>query len=159
VHLLELHPSLHERVSAVLARRLKAATHAAAVGRTRPAEIVALEGWRANRDRRALVHAVAAATEAELGRPVSVVTVATPGGVSAIALRRDRPDGVVIGDARDAGALRERLAAEVALRSQHASVVLIEVDAELATLEPELARLADTVLLRIDGRPRARLDG
>ncbi len=153
VRLLELHPSLHERVSAVLARRLKAATHAATGRRTRPAGIVALEGWGSNGDRPAFVRALAGVLEDELGRPVSVVTVAAPGAASAATVRGDRPDAVVVGEARDGGALRERLAAEVAVRAQQASLVLIEVHEDLAALEPDLGRLADTVLLRIDGRP------
>lgn len=153
VRLLELHPSLHERVSAVLARRLKAATHAATAGRTRPAEIVVLEGWGSNGDRRLFVRALAGALEGELDRPVSIVTVVTPGAASAMSVRADRPDAVVVGESGDGGALRERVAAEVAVRGQQASLVLIEVHEDLAALEPDLARLADSVLLRVDGRP------
>src|SRR5215469_14025480 len=43
--LLELHPRLHERAEALLARRLKAVVHQGAV--RRQCEVVALSGWRA----------------------------------------------------------------------------------------------------------------
>src|SRR5215472_9799489 len=49
--LFELHPQLHERAEALLARRLKAAVHQAPV--TRPCEVVALAGWGAGSERRA----------------------------------------------------------------------------------------------------------
>src|SRR5262245_60728503 len=108
IRLLELHPCLHERVAAVLARRLKAAAHTQTVKGTRPAEIVVLEGWRSNDDRRAFVQAAAGAIENELGRPVAIVTVAPPGAAPTITVRGHRPDSVVVGDARAGGALRER---------------------------------------------------
>src|SRR5262245_9144089 len=156
--LLELHPSLHHRVSAVLGRRLKDALRAMRDRNTRPSEIVALEGWTSAGERRAFVEALAGAIEGELGRAVSIVTVASPAAAAAITVRGDRPDAVVVGAARDGRALRERLAAEVAARAAHAPVVLIELDGDLAGPDPGLARLADTVLLRVDGPPPAHHD-
>jgi len=156
--LLALHPALHGRVSAILGRRLKGAVHVVSDGRTRPAEIVALESRASGRERRAFVEAVAGAIELELGRAVSIVTVASTRAPSAVTMRGDRPDAVVAAHARRGGTLRERLAAEVAIRGAHAPVVLIETDAELAGVAPDLARLADTVLVHAAGRPRSRDD-
>jgi NTE family protein len=155
--LLALHPSLQERVSAVLARRLKGVVRVVSGGRTRPAEIVAVEGWTSVRERRAFAEALAGAIEGELGRPVSIVTVAPARAAAAVATRGDRPDAVVASDVHDGGGtLRERLAAEVAARAAQAPVVLIETDAGLAGLEHGPAHLADTVLIRADGRAPAR---
>jgi len=158
--LLELHPSLHERISAILARRLKATVEVVCRTSTRPAEIVVLGGWTSRRTRRAFAEALAGAVEAELGRAVSIVTLASPAAASAVTARADRPDAVVVGEARERGALRERLAAEIALRAEHVPLVLVEVDTDFAAVESDVARLADTLVLRTDGVPRAhRGDG
>src|SRR5262245_9125715 len=156
--LLELHPSLHHRVSAVLGRRLKDALRAMRDRNTRPSEIVALEGWTSGPERRAFVETLAGAIEGELGRAVSIVTVASPGRAPATTPRRDRPDVVIAGEAREGAVLRERLAAELAGRAAQAPVVLVELDGDLTGPECHLARLADTVLLRIDGRLPAHRD-
>jgi len=151
--LLELQPSLHQRVSLLLGRRLKVALHAVGGRTKRPSEVVVLEGWTSSEDRRAFIEALAGAVEGELGRAVSIVTVTSPARAPAVAARRDRPDVVVPGVVREGGALRERLAAELAARTAQAPVVLVELDADLAGAEPDLAHLADTVLIRIEGRP------
>ncbi len=147
--LLELHPSLHQRVSVLLGRRLRAALHVRG-RKTRPSEIVVLEGWTSSAERRAFVEALAGAVEDELRRAVSIVTVVSPGRASAITVRRDRPDAVVAGEPRDGGAVRERLAAELGVRGAQAPVVLVELDGDLAGAELGLARLADTALIRVD---------
>ncbi|HXL46937.1 MAG TPA: cyclic nucleotide-binding and patatin-like phospholipase domain-containing protein, partial [Candidatus Binatia bacterium] len=149
--LLELHPSLHQRVSVLLGRRLRAALHVRG-RKTRPSEIVVLEGWTSSAERRAFVEALAGAVEDELRRAVSIVTVVSPGRASAITVRRDRPDAVVAGEPRDGGAVRERLAAELGVRGAQAPVVLVELDGDLAGAELGLARLADTALIRVEGR-------
>jgi NTE family protein len=156
--LLELHPSLHQRMSVVLARRLKGALHTVRGGRAKPSEIVALEGWTSGGERRAFVGALAAAIEGELRRPVSIVTVASSARASAIAVRPDRPDAVVSGEAREGAALRARVAAEVATRAEHVPVVLIELDGDLGGAEPGLTRLADTVVMRANGTPPVHHD-
>jgi len=155
---LELHPSLHHRVSVLLARRLKEALHRVRHGKTRPSEVVVLEGWTSDAERRAFIEALAGALEGELGRAVSIVTVASPGRASTMAVRRDRPDAVVTGEARNGRVLRERLAAELAVRAAQAPVVLVELDGDLAAPDRDLAHLADTVLLRVDGRLPAHHD-
>src|SRR5262249_43693249 len=157
--LLALHPWLHERVSALLARRLKEALRAAAAT-TGPcsSEIIALQGWRSDVDRRAFLGALAGALEHELGRAVAIVTVASPTRSSTLATRRDRPDAVVLGEASEGGALRERVAAELALRAAQAPVVLAAVDDTLVALEADLLRLADTVLVRLDDGQLAERD-
>jgi NTE family protein len=154
--LLELHPSLHQRVSALLARRLRQTVQAATAGpRPRRSEIVVLQGWRSGVERAEFALALAAALERELGASVAIVTVAPPTR-STVGARRDRPDAVVSGKAREAGALRARVASEVARRAAKAPVVLVEIDEALAAFEPDLARLADTVVVRIDGPPPAQ---
>jgi NTE family protein len=155
--LLELHPSLHQRVSMLLERCLKATLHNARGRKRRPSEIVMLEGWTSRAERRAFVEALADAIEGELGRAVSIVTVASPGRASAVTVRQDRPDAVVACKARES-ALRERVAAELAARAGQAAVVLVELDGDLAGPETELTHLADTVLVHLNGRPPAARD-
>jgi predicted acylesterase/phospholipase RssA/CRP-like cAMP-binding protein len=156
--LLALHPSLYGRVSALLARRLKEAVRAAlATTQPRSSEIVVLQGWRSEVERRAFLGALAGALEHELGRPVAIVTVACATRSSAVVTRSDRPDAVVLGEASERAALRERVAAELALRATQAPVVLAAVDDALVALEADLVCLADTVLVRVeDGRPAER---
>src|SRR5262249_62392629 len=96
--LLELHPQLHERAEALLARRLKAAVHQGRV--KRPCEVVALSGWRAGSERRAFTLGLAHALEREFGRAVAVVTATAHGRPSRLAPRPDRPDPVVLGEAK-----------------------------------------------------------
>jgi NTE family protein len=156
--LLELHPSLHERVAALLGRRLKEAVRIVGDGARRPSEIVVLQGWTSGGERRAFVEALAGAIEGELGREVSIVTVAPSNATSAITVRGDRPDGIVAAAARDGGSLRDRLATELATRAAQAPVVLLELDGDLGGPAPALSLLADTVLVRIDGRPPAHWD-
>ena len=156
--LLELHPSLHERVAALLGRRLKEAVRIVGGGARRPSEIVVLEGWTSGGERRAFVEALAGTIEGELGRGVSIVTVASPGATSAITVRGDRPDAIVAAEARDGGALRDRLATELATRAAQAPVVLLELDGDLGGPGPALSLLADTVLVRIDGQPPGHWD-
>lgn len=146
--LLDLHPRLHE-LTALLARRLKAAVHRGPV--TRPCEVVALSGWRAGSERRALALGLAHALERELGRAVAIVTVTSHARASAITTRSERPDTVVLGEAHEAGALRARVASEVATRFAQAPVVLLETD--VAAVEADLVGLADTALVHIEGRP------
>src|SRR5262249_3177053 len=83
--LLELHPELHERAEALLARRLKAAVHQGRVAR--PSEVVALAGWRVGSERRAFALGLAHALERELGRAVAVVTATAHGRPSRLAPR------------------------------------------------------------------------
>jgi NTE family protein len=149
--LLELHPQLHERVDALLARRLKTAMHRG----TRPCEVVALAGWPAGSERRALALGLAHALERELGRPVAIVTVTTRARSSTITTRPDRPDTVVLGEAKAAAALRARVASEVATRVEQVPVVLLETDEALAAVEADLVGLADAVLVHIEGQPPA----
>ena len=156
--LLELHPSLHERVAALLGRRLKEAVRIVESGASRPSEIVVLEGWTSAGERRAFVEALAGAVEAELGRGVSIVTVASPGATSAVTVRGDRPDAVVACEPRDRGTLRERVATELAARGAQAPVVLLDLDGDLGGPEPSLSILADTVLVRMDGHPPGHWD-
>jgi NTE family protein len=154
--LLELHPSLHQRVSALMARRLKEAMQAAEGGRrARLGEVVVLQGWRSAVEYSAFALALAGALEGELGRPVAIVTVASPTR-SNVAARRDRPDAVVRGEARKARALRARIVSELAARAAQAPVVLVVLDDALAALEPDVVPLGDTVVLRIEGPPPAR---
>jgi len=149
--LLALHPSLYERVSALLARRLKEAVRAAhATTQACTSEIVVLQGWKSEVERRAFLGALAGALEHELGRAVAIVTVASATRSSSVTTRRDRPDAVVLGEDSEGGALCERVAAELALRADQAPVVLAAVDDAVAAFEPDLVRLADTVLLRVD---------
>ena len=151
--LLALHPSLHHRVSVLLGQRLQQALHVVRGRKGRLGQIVVLEGWTSRDDRRAFGEALAGALERELGRPVSIVTVASRGAASAVVLRRDRPDAVVAAEAREGGALRERVAAELAARAAQAPVVLVELDGDLAGPELGLAHLGDTTLIHIDDRP------
>src|SRR5262249_42837277 len=51
----------------------------------------------------------------------------------------------------EGGALRQRIASELALEAGRAPVVLAAVHDSLAAFEPELSRLADAVLVRVDG--------
>src|SRR5262249_11707055 len=75
--LLELQPSLHQRVSLLLGRRLKVALHAVRGRTRRPSEVVVLEGWTSNEERRAFSEELAGAVENTLGHAVSIVTVAS----------------------------------------------------------------------------------
>ena len=54
-YLFELHPSLHQRVSVLLGRRLKQVLNVARGRKTRPSEIVVLEGWTSAAERRDFV--------------------------------------------------------------------------------------------------------
>jgi len=156
--LLELHPLLHQRVSALIARRLKEAMQVATSGRrARPSEIVVLQGWRSAVERSEFTLALAGALERELGRPVAIVTVAAPTRTD-VAARRDRPDAMVLGEGREGGALRTRVASELALRAAQAPVVLVALDDTLAAVEPDLVQLSNTVVLRIEGPPPAHRD-
>src|SRR5262245_54494870 len=149
--LLEIHPQLHHRVSRLVFQRAKDAVD---VGhrhpRKRPSEIVAIEGWTSDVDRRAFVEGLADALERELGTAVAIVTLTSRS--RRVAVRRDRPDGVVVGDASRAGEARDRLASELGARAAQAPVVLLAIDDSLGALEPDLARLADAMIIRIDGR-------
>jgi len=156
--LLELYPSLHQRVSVIFGRQLEEALRAAGGRKRRPGEIVVLEGWASREERHAFSEALAGALEDELGRAVSIVTVASRGAASAVTVREDRPDAVVAAEAREGGTLRERLAAELATRTAQEPVVLVELDGDLAGRELGLANLGDTVLIRIDGRPPPHRD-
>src|SRR5262245_38765496 len=138
--LLELHPRLHERVAALLARRLKASVQGP---ETRPCEVVALSGWRAGSERRALALGLAHALERELGRAVAIVTVTTRARSSAITTRPERPDTVVLGETKAPAALRARVASEVATCVAQAPVVLLEPDDILAASGADLGNLAD----------------
>jgi NTE family protein len=73
-------------------------------------------------------------------------------------VRGDRPDAIVAAEARDGGALRDRLAMELATRAGQAPVVLLELDGHLGGPGPGLSLLADTVLARIDGQPPGNWD-
>jgi len=157
-YLFELHPSLHQRVSVLLGRRLKQVLNVARGRKTRPSEIVVLEGWTSAAERRDFVEALAGALESEIGRPASIVTVASRCRASAMTMRRERPDAVVVREARGNGALRERVAAELATRAAQASVVLVEVDDEPGGPDDDLVGLADTVLRHVEGRPQAHRD-
>jgi len=106
--LLELHPRLNERITALYATRLRAAVRQGPV--TRPCEVVALAGWRAGSERRALTLGLAHVLEHELGRPVAIVAVTTHTRSSALTPRLERPDTVVLGETRAAAALRARVA-------------------------------------------------
>ena len=148
--LLELHPSLQERVSALLFRRAKHAVHVAlGAPRRRPSEIIVIEGWTEAAERRAFVEGLADALERELDLPVAIVTVGSH--ARAPRARPDRPDIVVSGDAS-----RERLASELAARGAEAPIVLLTADDAPV---PDLARFADVFVVRIDGRPPADRDG
>src|SRR5262249_14369242 len=151
--LLELHPQLHERAEALLARRLKAAMHHGPV--TRPCEVVALSGWRAGSERRALALGLAHALERELGRAVAIVTVTTHARSSAVTPRPDRPDTGVLGGARGAAALGDGVAPGVAAGFAQGRVVLLETDEALAAVEADLVGLADASLVHIEGQPPA----
>src|SRR5215472_4054872 len=151
--LLELHPRLNERVTALYATRLRAAVRQGPV--TRPCEVVALAGWRAGSERRALTLGLAHALERELGRAVAIVTVTTHARSSAITARPERPDTVVLGETKAAAALRARVASEVATRVAQVPVVLLETDDALAPVEADLVGLADAALVHIEGQPPA----
>jgi NTE family protein len=156
--LLELQPSLHQRVSALLGRRLKVALEAMR-DRTKPrGEVVVLEGWTSSEERRAFIEALAAAVEGELGRPISIVTVASAGRTPAVAARGDRPDVVIPCTAEEAGQLRERLAAELAAQRERVPVVLVEPDVDPSGANADFADLADTILIRAGGCPGALQD-
>jgi len=101
--------------------------------------------------------ALAGALERELGRPVAIVTVA-PSTRTDVAARRDRPDAMVLGEGREGGGLRTRVASELALRAAQAPVVLVALDDTLAAVEPDLVQLGNTVVLRIEGPPPAHRD-
>jgi NTE family protein len=149
--LLELHPQLHGPAEALLARRLKAAVHQGPV--RRPCEVVALSGWRVGSERRAFALGLAHALEREFGRAVAILTVTTHAHSSSITTRPDRPDTVVLGEARAAAALRARVASEVATRVEQAPVVLLETDDALAAVEADILGLADAALVHIEGQP------
>src|SRR5262249_8178316 len=151
--LLDVHRRLHERVDALLARRLKAAMHRGPVRRS--CEVVALSGWRAGSERRAFALGLAHALERELGRAVAIVTVTTHARSSAIAARSDHPDTVVLGETKAAAALRARVASETSSRVAQVPVVLLETDDALAPVEADLVGLADAVLVHIEGQPPA----
>lgn len=151
--LLEIHPPLRERVSTLLFRRAQHAVHVArGVGRKRPSEVVVIHGWTVDGERRAFVEGLADALEDELGVPAAIVTVASRARSRRVALRPDRPDAVVSGDPSRPGELRERLASELATRGADAPVILLTANDAPAEIEPELARLADMFVVRIDGR-------
>jgi NTE family protein len=152
--LLELHPSLHQRVSALLGRHLKMALQAVRDRTKTQGEVVVLEGWTSREERRAFIEALAAAVEGELGRAVSIVTVTSAAQLSAVAARSDRPDVVIPCTAQEAGPLRERLAAELAAQKERVPVVLVELDVDLSGAERDFADLGDTVLIRTEGPPR-----
>jgi NTE family protein len=149
--LLDLHPRLHERVDALLARRLKAAMHRGPVAR--PCEVVALSGWPERSERRTLALGLAHALERQLGRAVAIVTVTTRARSSAITARPERHDTVVLGETKAAAALHARVASEVATRVAQVPVVLLETDDELAPVEADLVGLADAALVHIEGQP------
>src|SRR5262249_3603494 len=142
--LLALHPSLHQRVSAILGRGLEHAVRLVEGRKVRPGEIVVLEGWTSREERRTFGEALAEALGGELGRHVPIVTVASRGAASAAMVREDRPDAVVAADDPQGGTLRQRLAAELAARSAQAPAVVVELDADLAGPELGLVNLADT---------------
>jgi NTE family protein len=148
--LLELHPSLQERVSTLLFRRAKHAVHLAlGAPRRRPSEVVVISGWSETAERRAFVAGLADALERELDLPAAIVTVASRARGPQV--RPDRPDAVVSGDAS-----REQLASELAARGAEAPIVLLTADDAPV---PDLARFADVLLVRIDGRPPADCGG
>jgi CRP-like cAMP-binding protein len=89
--LLELYPSLHERVAALLGRRLKEAVRIVSGGARRLSEIVVLEGWTSGGERRAFVEALAGAVEGELGRGISARSVDCTANADGMAV----PDGMV----------------------------------------------------------------
>jgi NTE family protein len=157
--LLDHHPSRVERVAVLLGRRRKQAARIVNDGPRRPSEIVVLQGWASAAERRAFVELLAEAIEAELGRRVSIVTVASPGGTSAAAVRGDRPDAFVAAAAHERGTLRDRLSTELAIRGEQAPVVLVDLDGDLDGPGPSLSLLADTVLVRMDGQPTSHWDG
>jgi len=145
--LLELHPSLRERVSTLLFRRAKHAVHVAVgTARKRPSEVVLIDGWTEEGERQAFVEGLADALERELDLPVAIVTVASRTRSPRAAVRPDRPDAVL------SEASRERIASELADRGTEAPIVLLS--AEDGPV-PDLARFADVFLVRIDGRPPA----
>src|SRR5262249_27237834 len=151
--LLELHPQLHERAEALLARRLKAAMHHGAV--RRPCAVVALSGWRAGSERRALALGLAHALEREFCRAVATLPGRPQARSSAITPRPDRPDTVVLGETKAVAALRARVASEVATRVAQVPVVLLETDDALAAVEADVVGLADAALVHIEGQPPA----
>src|SRR5262249_9461904 len=142
----------------LLGRRLGQALRAVGGRKRRPGEIVVLEGWTSREERRAFSEALAGALEAELGRAVSIVTVTAGQCPPVLAPRGDRPDAIVLGTVRETGTLRERLAAELAARTEQAPVVLVDLDEDLAGPELGLANLADAVLTHIDGHPPPHRD-
>src|SRR5262249_57734387 len=91
--------------------------------------------------------------ERELGRAVAIVTVTTHARSSAITTRPERPDTVVLGEAKAASALRTRVASEVATRVAQVPVVLLEPDDALAAVEADVVGLAHAALVHIEGRP------
>src|SRR5262245_9212742 len=148
--LLELHPSLQERVSTLLFRHAKHAVHLAlGAPRRRPSEVVVIEGWTDAAERRAFVEQLAEALERELDLPAAIVTVTSH--ARAPRVRADRPDTVVSGDAS-----RERIASELAARGAEAPIVLLTGDDAPV---PDLAHFADVFLVRIDGHPPADRGG
>src|SRR5262249_42136566 len=82
-------------------------------------------GWRAGSERRAFALGLAHALEREFSRAVAIVTVTTHARSSAITTRPERPDTVVLGEAKAAAALHARVASEVATRVAQVPVVLL----------------------------------
>jgi NTE family protein len=157
--LLELHPSLHQRVSALLVRRLKQAVQAASgEPASRRSEIVMLQGWRRGPERTELVSALTEALEREIGAPISVLRVTIPGRTD-VATRGDRPDAIVLGQPCDADAVRADVAAALSRCAACSRVVLVALDDELLGVEPRLLPLADTVLIRANGAARVHRNG
>ncbi|HZR82348.1 MAG TPA: patatin-like phospholipase family protein [Candidatus Binatia bacterium] len=158
--LLEIHPSLHEHVAAALMRRLKDAVRVMLRAPNAPtSEVVAIEGWSSDAARADFALALAGALERELGREVAIVTITSRSHRSDAPTRPDRPDGVVVGEVAEGGALRERIASELAGLAGRVPVVLAAVDESLAELAPEVSRLADAVVARSGGARSPTVDG
>jgi len=137
-------PRLYEQLAAVLSERLARASHAGPPGRS---EIVVVDNRARWPGRHALVEALAAALEGELGQDVAVVSIA-PRTRPAMAPRPARSDAVVAVSRRDVAEIRRRLTAQLTDLA-HVPVVLLEIDDDLAS-EITLADFADVVLMLAD---------
>jgi NTE family protein len=142
--LLALQPRLYERLAAVLSERLARASRDDAHGRS---EIVVVDNRASWPERRAIVEALAAALEAELGQDVAVVSIAHRTRPP-IAPRPARSDAVLLASRRDPAELRRRLTAQLTDLA-HIPIVLVEIDDDLAS-GTTLADLADVVLVLAD---------
>ena len=146
--LLALEPRLHAELAALLSRRLSNANHPERAARFPERVFVENLGRWADRD--AVVAALAASLERQVGAAIACVSVARPGHGPLAAPRHHRADAVVLGDGSDGGTLRDRLAARLALLAGQAPVTLVEVDEGLGAAAEEVLSLADAVVVLAD---------